>query len=208
EAFGMVDSPFDRYLAGDRSALDAGQKRGAILFYSSAKCSVCHSGTLMSDQKYHNLSVPQLGPGKSSIEGLDLGRFEWSRRDTDKYKFRTPSLRNVTQTGPWMHNGVFSNLAEVILHHLEPKRALEHNKVGTQLYQVELRSTVVKDREVNRGMLETVSLPKYDLDEDEIGLVLRFLDSLTSDDLQTRLSTVIPSSVPSGLLEDGFLGNQ
>ncbi|MDA9859240.1 hypothetical protein N9D23_14060 [Rubripirellula sp.] len=208
EAFGMVDSPFDRYLAGDRSALDAGQKRGAILFYSSAKCSVCHSGTLMSDQKYHNLSVPQLGPGKSSIEGLDLGRFEWSRRDTDRYKFRTPSLRNVTQTGPWMHNGAFSNLAEVILHHLEPKRALEHNKVGTQLYQVELRSTVVKDREVNRGMLETVSLPKYDLDEDEIAFLLRFLDSLTSDDLQTRLSTVIPSSVPSGLLEDGFLGNQ
>ena len=208
EAFGMLDSPFDRYLAGDRSALDADQKRGAILFYSSAKCSVCHSGTLMSDQKHHNLAVPQLGPGKSTIEGLDLGRSEWSGRDTDRYKFRTPSLRNVNQTGPWMHNGAFSNLADVIYHHLEPKRAVERNEVTPQLYQVDLRSTVVTDRYINRGMLETVSLPKYDLNEDEIGLLLRFLDSLTSDDLQARLSTVIPSSVPSGLLETGFLGDQ
>jgi cytochrome c peroxidase len=208
DAFGVLDSPFDRYVAGDRSALDADQKRGAILFYSSAKCSVCHSGTLMSDQKHHNLAVPQLGPGKSSIEGLDLGRFEWSGRDTDRYKFRTPSLRNVNQTGPWMHNGAFSNLADVIYHHLEPKRAVERDEVTPQLYQVDLRSTVVKDRYVNREMLETVSLPKYDLNQDEIGLLLRFLDSLTSDDLQARLSRVIPSSVPSGLLEDGFLGNQ
>lgn len=208
EAFGMLDSPFDRYVAGDRSALDADQKRGAILFYSSAKCSVCHSGTLMTDQKHHNLAVPQMGPGKSSIEGLDLGRFEWSGRDTDRYKFRTPSLRNVNQTGPWMHNGAFSNLADVILHHLEPKRAAERNKVVPQLYQVELRSTVVMGREVNRRMLETVSRPKYDLNKDEIGLLLRFLDSLTCDDLQARLDTVIPSSVPSGLLEDGLLGDQ
>ena len=71
----MTDSPWDQYLAGDNSAISDGAKRGAILFYGEAKCGSCHGTNLLTDQDYHNIAVPQLGPGKDDEKPLDYGRW-------------------------------------------------------------------------------------------------------------------------------------
>lgn len=103
------DSPFDRYLIlNDESALSDAARRGLALFHGKARCSHCHEGPLFTDQKFHNTGV---GWG---IEPLDLGRFEHTGDEADKGRFKTPTLRNVTLTAPYMHDGSIASLEEVI----------------------------------------------------------------------------------------------
>lgn len=221
EAFGMTDSPFDQYLAGDSAAMTKEAKRGAAIFYGSANCSSCHSGSLLTDQQHHNLAVPQLGPGKDPVSGLDFGRFGITGAPSDLFKFRTPALRNVTATGPWMHNGAYSDLEDVIRHHVDPEDSLDDYDPYQQLFQSDLWDLVVQDEDLDEWMLESFeedleSDDREDDEEDEdddqnrslspkqIRLLIAFLDSLTAPDLQERLLWVVPSSVPSGLLEDGI----
>jgi cytochrome c peroxidase len=70
-------------------------KQGAILFYGKAGCATCHSTGLLTDQKFHNLAVPQIGDGKGREQPFDLGRARETGNDCDRYAFRTPPLRNV-----------------------------------------------------------------------------------------------------------------
>ncbi len=116
-AFSSTNSPFDRYLNGERKAMNTAAKRGAVVFYRDANCVICHSGTLMTNQGFHNIGVPQIGPGFGPATPLDYGRFAITGIATDKFAFRTPPLRNVALTGPWMHDGAFTNLEEVIRHY-------------------------------------------------------------------------------------------
>jgi cytochrome c peroxidase len=118
------DSPFDQYLHGNKTALSAAQKRGMDLFFGKAKCSSCHSGSLLSDQKFHALGLPAFGPGRTrSFDpyARDVGRMGESDRLEDAYRFRTPMLRNVAITGPYGHNGAFPTLEAMIRHHLNPE---------------------------------------------------------------------------------------
>ncbi len=204
EAFGMNDSPFDRYVGGDANALSHDAKKGALLFYGSANCASCHSGTLLTDQQHHNLAVPQLGPGKDPVSGLDFGRFGVTGESQDLFKFRTPALRNVAETGPWMHNGAFSSLEDVIRHHTNPQQSLTSYDPGVQLFQPDLRELVISDEALNEWMLEGVDVDGGSLDGNRVRLLVAFLQSLSAPDLQARLDWVMPSSVPSGLLEDGI----
>ncbi|MCB1089857.1 MAG: hypothetical protein KDM63_22650, partial [Verrucomicrobiae bacterium] len=73
ETWSPLDSPFDRFLAGDDGALEDAALRGALLFYGDARCASCHAGPLLSDQRAHALGVPQLGPGQELTRPLDLG---------------------------------------------------------------------------------------------------------------------------------------
>ena len=204
EAFGMNDSPFDQYLAGDLEALSHDAKRGAALFYGAAKCVSCHSGTLLTDQQHHNLAVPQLGPGKDPTSGLDFGRFGVTGSMSDLFEFRTPPLRNVTATGPWMHNGAFSSLEDVIRHHGDVGKSLEDYDPSVQIFQSDLREMVVDDESLNEWMLETVDTGDQDFDGNRVHFLMAFLESLTVPNLHERLQWVIPADVPSGLLEDGI----
>lgn len=97
-------SPFDRYLAGDKSALSAAAKQGMELFEGDAGCVRCHQGPLLSDNKLYRLGVSSQDEG---LGGL-------TKKAEDKGKFRTPSLRNVAQTGPYMHDGSKKTLFEVV----------------------------------------------------------------------------------------------
>jgi cytochrome c peroxidase len=99
------DSPFDQYLKGDKSALNASQKRGLLLFISKASCSQCHNGVNLTDNEFHNL-----GNSKSA----DLGRFRLTGAEKDKAAFKTPTLRNVALTAPYMHHGALKTLEEVV----------------------------------------------------------------------------------------------
>jgi cytochrome c peroxidase len=118
-----IDSPFDRFLAGGQDALDPAQRRGLNLFYGEAGCSDCHSGPLLSDQKYHALGLPAFGPGRTrkfDLYARDVGRMGKSDRIEDAYAFRTPMLRNVALTAPYGHNGAYNTLQSIVRHHLDP----------------------------------------------------------------------------------------
>jgi cytochrome c peroxidase len=102
-------SAFDRYLQGDKKALDSQQKSGLILFFGKAACSECHNGPNMTDNKFHSLG---LLPGER--RDADLGRYAVTHNPADRHAFKTPSLRDVTLRSPYMHNGSIQTLPEVI----------------------------------------------------------------------------------------------
>ena len=100
-------SPYDRYLAGKKDALSAEAKRGMELFFGDAGCSRCHRGPLLTDEKFYRLGVSH-----------DKGRGLVTGKTKDNYKFRTPSLRNVARTGPYMHDGSYKTLGDVLFFYL------------------------------------------------------------------------------------------
>ncbi|MDF3935624.1 cytochrome-c peroxidase [Pseudomonas citronellolis] len=99
----------DRFLLGDSQALSDSQLRGLDLFRGKARCLNCHQGAALSDDQFHNLGLTYYGRKYE-----DLGRFRVSGRAEDVGAFRTPSLRQVARTGPWMHNGLFPDLRGVL----------------------------------------------------------------------------------------------
>ncbi|MGE8565810.1 MAG: cytochrome-c peroxidase [Achromobacter sp.] len=96
---------FDAFLNGQRDALDERELLGMHLFRTQARCMNCHNGPLLTDHQFHNIGLSFYGR-----RNQDLGRFEVTRNPADLGTFRTPSLRNVSQAGPWMHNGLFTDL--------------------------------------------------------------------------------------------------
>jgi len=130
------DSPFDKYLAGDQNALTEGALRGLKVFRGKAHCIRCHNGPLLSDENYHALRVPnhplfEKDPlrqithrfqhfARGVPEAIyrksdrDLGLYYTTKRPADMDKFRTPPLRYLLYTAPYMHNGIFETLDEVI----------------------------------------------------------------------------------------------
>lgn len=130
------DTPLDKYLLGDKSALTEQQVKGMALFNGKAGCIQCHNGELASDQDYYNIGVPpnmrweedglaqvtfrfELYAKGMTEEGYrttkaDPGFYFRGKNKWDKGKFRTPSLRYTTFTAPYMHNGVFYTMEEVV----------------------------------------------------------------------------------------------
>ena len=105
------NSPFDRYQAGDKDALSASQVRGWALFQGKANCQTCHVSFNFTDEGYHNLGVGW-DPAKKELK--DVGRFEVTKNPMDKGAFKTPTLRNIVETAPYMHDGSESTLRQVI----------------------------------------------------------------------------------------------
>jgi len=79
-----TNSAFDKYVLGDQKAMDEAAVRGMALFKSKARCILCHNGSNFTDNQFHNLGVPQVGPAKE-----DLGRYDVTRAEKDKGAFRT-----------------------------------------------------------------------------------------------------------------------
>ena len=105
-----ADSPYDKFQAGDKGALTDEQKRGKDLFFGErTSCNSCHTAPLFTDNKFHAIGVPQEGPKTE-----DLGRFNVTQDEQDKFAFKTPTLRNVDRTGPYMHTGGLQSLEEVV----------------------------------------------------------------------------------------------
>jgi cytochrome c peroxidase len=134
------NSAFDKYVAGDTKAMSASAKRGLKVFIGEGFCVQCHTGAIFTDQKFHNLGVPQTGPG---VPMTDTGRFDdipkmlanpynsktafsddtaagaakldgIMQQETDKGAFRTKNLRGCAETAPYEHDGVFATLREVV----------------------------------------------------------------------------------------------
>ncbi len=102
------DSKIDRFRTGDTAVLNASELHGLWLFESRGKCWQCHSGRNFTDERLHNTGVSW---GK---EPFDLGRYEVTKRDEDRGKFKTPTLRGVALTAPYMHDGSLKTLEEVV----------------------------------------------------------------------------------------------
>ena len=102
------DSPFDRYQAGDKTALSAAAVRGMAIFNGKGNCVTCHAGFNFTDEDYHNLGVGM------TAQTPDVGRQKVSKAEADTGAFKTPTLRNVTETAPYMHDGSEATLVDVI----------------------------------------------------------------------------------------------
>ena len=100
---------FDRFLAGNHKALSEQEVFGLHIFRTKAGCANCHNGPLLSDGGTHNIGLSFFG---RSLE--DLGRYEVSGNPVDAGRFKTPTLRHVARTGPYMHNGIFPHLRGIV----------------------------------------------------------------------------------------------
>ena len=103
------DAPIDRYLNGDRDALTERQRQGLGLFRGKAGCTACHLGPTLSDEQFHNTGVAWRD-GRL----LDQGRFAVTSEDQDRGAFKTPTLREIAQTAPYMHDGSITTLEDVV----------------------------------------------------------------------------------------------
>lgn len=201
-AFTKVSTPYDAYVGGDHAALSDQQKRGARLFFGSANCSKCHLGPLLTDQRFHNVLSPQLGPGRGALTPLDNGRAEVTGLAADRFLFRTPPLRNVALTAPYFHNGAFTTLEGAVRHYINVGRSLQQYDPN-QLPSA-FRSTVHDGPTVWNQLLATTDPNVSDslrLSNADVNDLIAFLGALT-DPSVANLSNQIPATVPSGLSVD------
>jgi cytochrome c peroxidase len=148
-------APFDRWVAGDEGAITASAKRGFQLFDGKARCARCHSGWRFTDDSFHDIGVP----------GDDLGRGAlFADVAPLQHAFKTPTLRNVAQRAPYMHDGSEPDLAAVI-----------------ELYDLGGR---VKRPSLSDEM-RALSLTQTEKDE-----LLAFLSTLTGDDTPIALANL------------------
>jgi len=127
-----LNSPFDRWVQGNDNALSPAQKKGMLVFFGRGKCSKCHNAPLFTDSDFHNIAVPNAGFEKAPqfpqnprickgvAPDVDPGRAEVPALHAscvDVGAFKTPTLRNVALSAPYMHNGKFTTLEEAVAHY-------------------------------------------------------------------------------------------
>ncbi|MGA0555194.1 cytochrome c peroxidase [Larkinella sp. VNQ87] len=161
------NAPFDRYRRGDASAMTEAQKRGMVLFIQNG-CNACHSGPMFSDYKVHVLGVVDHEKLPESDAGKD-----------NTYAFRTPTLRNVALTAPYMHNGKLASLPDVMT-----------------FYDVVTTGEQLNPR-VPTSRLDSLLRPRVSLHND----LIQFLNALTDPGFDQS----VPANVPSGLSVGGRL---
>tara|TARA_R110002126_G_C10486601_1_gene502619 strand:- start:7766 stop:8881 length:1116 start_codon:yes stop_codon:yes gene_type:complete len=166
------NSRFDQYMAGDSTALSLSEKEGFKLF-KKAKCTNCHSGPMFSDFKIHVLGVPDNKKLSYSDDGFEK-----------TYGFRTPTLRNLRYTAPYMHNGKFNGLQEVL-----------------EFYE-DISSGVAKNQHVSYRQIDPL-IKKVNIKVIDMKPIISFFNSLNDD----SFDKVIPKKVPSNLPVGGNISN-
>jgi cytochrome c peroxidase len=107
-----TNSRFDQYMKGDKQALTNDEKAGLALYIGKANCSACHTGANFTDNKFHNLGLHDGKPGEP-----DAGRFAVTKKEEDRGAFKTPTLRGVEVSGPYMHDGSLATLEDVVAYY-------------------------------------------------------------------------------------------
>jgi cytochrome c peroxidase len=181
QSLNSPSTPYDQFLTGDTDALSAEAQAGLALFEGKAQCSSCHSGNLLTDGDFYNTGVatdpamfedPELHVtfrrffrilGVPNYRNLreDVGLFSLTVDQDDWGKFRTPGLREVGRTAPYMHNGSLASLADVVRF---------YNDGG--------------------GPDQTAGLQSPDLADDEIDQLVAFLESLSSEPVAVEVPTL------------------
>lgn len=112
------NSAWDNYAKGDKKAVNAAVLRGRKIFNSKGKCFDCHSGTDFTNDEFRNIGL------YNANELNDKGRAGFTKKNEDVGKFKVPGLRNVGRTAPYMHNGMFKTLKEVLAYYNNPTSAV------------------------------------------------------------------------------------
>ena len=208
----FVNTPWKTFMDGDDSAISDAARRGALLFMLSTRvnggnCLSCHRGDFFTDERFHVLGMPQIGRGKGdgSTGTDDFGRFRVSGIDADMYAFRTPSLLNVTETGPWGHAGAYTTLEAVIRHHLDPQAALDtydqlqledsirdSGQTVDMLFNTQnALDKLVANRAAGIASIQIISMP-----DAQVSDLVEFLQTLTDPCIKDRacLAPWIPDS--------------
>ena len=144
------DAPYDRFKAGDQAALSVAAQRGMKLFFGKANCVACHAGPNFTDNGFHNIGLP----------GTDEGRAAISKSLGDKGSFKTPTLREIARTAPYMHDGSLKTLEEVIAHYI--KGGTPGPQVDEELFPLKLSTDEAADliTFLNEG-LSSASYPAH-----------------------------------------------
>ncbi len=206
------NSPFDRFLRGDENAMSDNAKHGMLLFYEGDRrghaCAECHSGIYQTDQSFHAIAMPQIGPGKGDGPSghEDYGRERVTGNPADRLKFRTPSLRNVALTAPYGHSGAFNSLEDVVKHHLHPVKSLRSYNAKRQAILpahpvLDYDNYIAMDDPaiVNR-ITSHNELKRFHYTKTEIARIIDFLHALTDPaSLDLRANVDVYKGVPSGL---------
>ncbi len=152
-----TESPFDRYIKGDKDAIDENAKKGFALFTGKAHCTDCHDGFNFTDGSFHNLGLGD----------ADEGRYGLKKRAAWFHAFKTPTLRDVTKSGPYFHDGSIKTLAEAT--------AVCGN--GGRFPNSEKVSPLIVDRGLN---------------QEELELLVDFLKTLEGEPLNIKEPTEFP----------------
>ena len=190
----FIDSPWKRYVQGDDNAITETAKRGAKLFYASKEegglgCAACHSGDFFTNEQFYNVGFPHIGRGFMRAEKDDIGRWNSTRVEADKYAFRVPSLLNVQLTLPYGHAGTFDQLSEVIRYHANPRQELARfdftlqqlvQFTGKEGYDYAQGHSLAL-QSASSFLLAEPLLPNRDLTVTEVNTLTVFLRTLTDD---------------------------
>ncbi|MGR3812806.1 MAG: cytochrome-c peroxidase [Cognatishimia activa] len=193
------NSLFDQAMRGE-AEMPAEAARGMALFYGEAVCASCHSGWFQTDHDFHAIGLPQIGPGKAArfeSHAQDTGRMRVTGDPADAYAFRTPSLRNVTITAPYGHNGAYVDLGDMIRHHINVEEAFASYDLAKAHLPAfpgadDLRAMSADE---TSAILAANVLAPSALSEADIRDLISFLETL--EDPAKRFG--VPEAVPSGL---------
>jgi cytochrome c peroxidase len=198
--FAFNNTPWDSFLAGNDDALTETQLRGAKAFLGTGRCARCHNGPSLSDGRFHNVAVAQVGPGFGDGPDSrdDFGRMRKTLNPADKYKFRTPPLRNVELTAPYGHDGAIVSLRAWVDHYSQSDVKLRAYDPGQlePLLQGTLLPTAADILLTRDSRLATLVLKAQTVDD-----ITEFLKALT-DPAARDLGRFVPTQVPSGLPVD------
>lgn len=166
-------SRFDEFLDGKYDVMTDQEIYGLHLFRNKARCMNCHHGQFLTDEDFHNIGLTYY---KRKYE--DLGRYEVTKDSADVGKFRTPSLRDVMNTDPWMHNGLFGNIQGVL------------NMYNSGMIMNNPRTP---EQEADPMYPRTDPLlKKLELNKEEISALIAFLESVTATQYKMRRPEKLP----------------
>lgn len=188
------DAPYDRYLAGDEGALSPSQVRGMELFFSERlECFHCHGGINFTDSStharaavdtfgFHNTGLYNIG-GSGAYPADNTGLYDFTGERRDMGRFRAPSLRNVTLTAPYMHDGSIPTLDAVIDHYAAGGRQVDDE--GLQ-------------GDGSKSPYKSAFVPGFDISPPERGDLLAFLEALADRSILTDPRLADPNAPRTG----------
>jgi len=211
----FANAPLDRFARGEKNALTDEEKRGALLFFGSAKCVACHavagqSNEMFSDFRAHVIGVPQIAPavgnpaaGNVTFDGPgqneDFGLEQVTGNPNDRYMFRTSPIRNVALQPAFFHNGAFTRLEDAIHFHLNPAGEAPNYKSTAAGVASDLRGPTGPIAPV-LARLDSAIVTPINLSNDEFRQLLAFVRNglLDPKARPENLRKLIPRRVPSG----------
>ena len=206
----FANAPIDRFARGEMDAMTVAEKKGALLFFGAARCTVCHSvagqsNEMFSDFQEHVLGVPQIAPALTNATfdgpGLneDFGLEQITGKPADRYKFRTSPLRNVSVQPTFMHNGAFTHLDDAIRYHLNVMDLATYYAPASQNLPADLSGPLGPMAPVLARLDAAVSTPMV-ITEAQFEELLAFVRDGLLDPRATpnHLQHLVPHTVPSG----------